>query len=60
MSGSVLTHGKNVPLKKILKYYFGLKHPKMTTPDGEGNVVSALFPKIKKTLLFPELPFFIF
>ena len=46
MSGSVLTHGKKVAQKKILKFNFGLKHPKITTPNGEVKVVSVLFLKL--------------
>ena len=62
--------GKKCP-QKIVKFYFCLKHPKMTTADVEDEVVSALVlnsmclsPKnqkchfIARIAIFPELPFY--
>ena len=33
---------KRMSLEKFLKFYFGLKNPKMITPEGGGEVGSAL------------------
>ena len=62
--------GKKCP-QKIVKFYFCLKHPKMTTADVEDEVVSALVlnsmclspknrkcPFIPRIAIFPELPFY--
>ena len=57
--------GKSAPGKLyfILKFYFDLKHPKITTPEG-GEAVSTLVLKSmcpvtsQNALLFPELPFY--
>ena len=32
-----LTHGEKVPFENFLKFYFGLKHPKLTTPQQCGG-----------------------
>ena len=54
-------HGKKVPLEKILKFYFGLKHPKMTTLEGGSEVGSALVLKSicpstsQKSLFIPRI-----
>ena len=62
--------GKKCP-QKIVKFYFCLKHPKMTTADVEDEVVSALVltsmclspknqkcPFIPRIAIFPEFPFY--
>ena len=62
--------GKSAP-RKIVKFYFCLKHPRMTTADVQGEVVSALvlnsmwlLPKNEKCpfipiiAIFPELHFY--
>ena len=59
-----LTHEKKVPQEKSLKFYFGLKHPKMTIPEGAVRLQVPLFlgqsalllPQ--NALLFPELLFY--
>ena len=54
-------HGKKVPSEKILKFYFGLKHPKMTTLEGGSEVGSALVLKSicpstsQKSLFIPRI-----
>ena len=53
-----------MPLKTFLKFYFGLKQPKMTIPEGgvrlQGPLSSSQCPLLrpKNVLLFPELPFY--
>ena len=41
-----------MPLEKILKFYFGLKHPKMTTLEGGGRLLVPL------PFYFPKMPFY--
>ena len=35
-SARIVMYGKKVPLEKLLEFYFGLKHPKMTTSEVGG------------------------
>lgn len=60
-----LTHGEKVPLEKFLKFYFGLKHQKLTNAKivvgwgevGGGEIVSALVLKSMYLFNFQKSPF---
>ena len=47
-----------IPLETYLKYYYGLKHPKMTNPEGGLGCHFFFHSLPKNAFLFPEIPFY--